>query len=159
MGPCGGILAPSDREERSPQTMLISALRTHLPQFARYGVVGAVNTALTYAVYVLCLDTGVWYVAASALGFIVGAVNGYVFNRRWTFRAGGAHAPTMARYVLVQAAALGSNLLLLTAFVEVADLSKLDSQAVVLPVVAVCSFIVNRQWTFGVPTAADEPAA
>ena len=55
-------------------------------QFVKFGIVGVSNTLLAFAVYTLLLKVfGVWYVAASGIGFAVGAVNGFLLNRRWTF--------------------------------------------------------------------------
>ena len=43
-------------------------------QFVKFGIVGVSNTLLTLAVYTLLLKVfGVWYLAASAIGFAVGA--------------------------------------------------------------------------------------
>ena len=58
-----------------------------LVQFIKFGIVGVSNTLLTLVVYtVLLKGFGVWYLAASAIGFIAGAINGFLLNRRWTFR-------------------------------------------------------------------------
>ena len=55
-------------------------------QFVKFGIVGVSNTLLAFAVYTVLLKVfGVWYLAASAIGFAVGAINGFLLNRRWTF--------------------------------------------------------------------------
>ena len=55
-------------------------------QFVKFGIVGMSNTLLAFVVYTVLLKVfGVWYIAASAIGFVVGAVNGFLLNRRWTF--------------------------------------------------------------------------
>ena len=54
-------------------------------QFVKFGIVGVSNTLLFFAVYTLLLKAGMWYLAASGIGFTVGAVNGFLLNRRWTF--------------------------------------------------------------------------
>ena len=42
-------------------------------QFVKFGIVGVSNTLLTFAVYTVLLKVfGVWYLAASAIGFVVG---------------------------------------------------------------------------------------
>ena len=57
-------------------------------QFVKFGIVGVSNTLLTLVVYTVLLKVfGVWYLAASAIGFIVGATNGFLLNRRWTFKS------------------------------------------------------------------------
>jgi hypothetical protein len=52
------------------------------PQLARFLVVGVGNTAISFVVYRLLLVVSTPYVIAAGLGFAVGALNGYVFNRR-----------------------------------------------------------------------------
>jgi len=48
-----------------------------LVQFVKFGIVGVSNTLLTFAVYTVLLKVfGVWYLAASAIGFGVGALVG-----------------------------------------------------------------------------------
>jgi putative flippase GtrA len=51
-------------------------------QLVRFLVVGVGNTVLSFVVYRLLLALGAWYVIAAPLAFAVGAVNGYIFNRR-----------------------------------------------------------------------------
>ena len=55
-------------------------------QFVKFGIVGVSNTLMTLVVYTVLLKVfGVWYLAASAIGFAVGATNGFLLNRKWTF--------------------------------------------------------------------------
>ena len=79
-----------------------------LIQFIKFGIVGVSNTLLTFAVYGLLLKGfGVWYLAASAIGFIVGATNGFLLNRRWTFAGHVGDAFTPVRWAIVQRCGLG----------------------------------------------------
>ena len=74
-----------------------------LIQFVKFGIVGVSNTLLTFVVYTLLLKVfGVWYLAASAIGFIVGATNGFLLNRRWTFREHVGDSLTPVRWAVVQ---------------------------------------------------------
>ena len=74
------------------------------------------NTLLSFIAYRLLLALEVPYVIAAALGFSVGALNGYVFNRRWTFAARDT-ARARVVYVAVQAAGAASTSLLVLFFV------------------------------------------
>ena len=77
-------------------------------QLARFLVVGVGNTAVSFVVYRLLLLAGMPYLIAAPLAFAAGAINGYVFNRRWTFAA---RDTTRARilYVGVQVAGAAST--------------------------------------------------
>jgi putative flippase GtrA len=128
-------------------------------QFVKFGIVGVSNTLLTLAVYTLLLKVfGVWYVAASAAGFLVGAVNGFLWNRRWTFREHVGDALTPVRWFVVQGCGLLLDLALIYLFVEHAGLDKLLGQFCATAVVTVLTFFVNRAWTFRVHPAAETRA-
>lgn len=116
-------------------------------QFTRFLVVGVGNTVLSFVVYRLLLSLGTRYVIAAALGFSAGAVNGYLFNRRWTF---GARDSARARflYVAVQAAGAGLTSLLVLFFVRVVGAGKTEAYIAAIAPVTVCMFGANRLWTF-----------
>jgi putative flippase GtrA len=120
-----------------------------LVQFVKFGIVGISNTLLTFVVYTLLLKVfGVWYLAASAIGFSVGAVNGFLLNRRWTFREHVGDAFTPVRWTIVQCTGLGINEGLLFLFVHDASIDKLLAQALATAVVTITTFSANRAWTF-----------
>lgn len=121
-------------------------------QFVKFGIVGISNTLLTLAVYTLLLKVlGVWYLAASAIGFAVGATNGFLLNRRWTFSEHVGDALTPLRWGIVQSAGLVVNEGLLFLFVHDANLDKLLAQVCATGVVTITTFFANRSWTFRTP--------
>jgi putative flippase GtrA len=118
-------------------------------QFVKFGIVGVSNTLLAFAVYTLLLKVfGVWYLAASAIGFMVGAVNGFLLNRRWTFSGHVGDALTPVRWAVVQGCGLGLNEGLLYLWVAGVGLDKLVGQALAIVVVTTVTFFANRAWTF-----------
>jgi putative flippase GtrA/SAM-dependent methyltransferase len=117
-------------------------------QFAKFIVVGMSNTLISLVAYVLALKAGVPYLLASVAAFTLGALNGYSLNRVWTFRAG-AFAPSgLLRYAVVQALGLIANAGLLAGLVEGTRLDRIVAQALVLPIVSVLTFALNRRWAF-----------
>ena len=132
-----------------------------LVQFVKFGIVGVSNTVLTLVLYTILLKVfGVWYLAASAIGFVAGATNGFLLNRRWTFREHVGDAFTPVRWAIVQGCGLGIDEVLLYLFVHDAHLDKLLAQVFATAVVTVTTFFVNRAWTFRVhaPVVADGDA-
>ncbi len=129
-----------------------SGLKRHRPiieQFAKFGLVGVSNTLIAYGVFTLLEEVfGVWYIAASGIGFAVGATNGFLLNRSWTFRGHGAGNDAALRWVVVQGCGLLLDLILIAAFVAGAGLNKLLGQAFATAIVVVITFFVNRRWTF-----------
>lgn len=118
-------------------------------QFVKFGIVGVSNTLIAFALYTLLLKVfGVWYVAASGIGFAVGAVNGFLWNRAWTFRGHVGDALTPLRWFVVQSGGLLLDLGLVYVFVDGMGLDKLVGQAATAVVVTTITFLVNRAWTF-----------
>jgi putative flippase GtrA len=140
--------------DRPSQSLATPSRRLSAPvviQFLKFGLVGVSNTLIAFAVYTLLLKGfGVWYLAASAIGFALGAVNGFLLNRRWTFSGHVGDALTPVRWGVVQTCGLGLNLGLLYVFVHDAALDKLLAQAFATIIVTVITFSVNRAWTFRV---------
>jgi putative flippase GtrA len=116
-------------------------------QLGRFLLVGVGNTLVSFVAYRLLLVVETPYVIAAALGFSAGAVNGYVFNRRWTFSAPDS---TRARllYVVVQAAGAATTSLLVLLLVRVGGAGKVGAYVAAIPPVTVCMFVANRLWTF-----------
>lgn len=131
-------------------------------QFVKFGIVGVSNTLIFFLVYTLLLKVfGVWYVAASGIGFAVGATNGFLWNRRWTFRGHVGDALTPVRWFVVQTSGLFLNLGLVYLFVDGAGLGELLGQAVTIVIVTLTTFFANRAWTFKThpePVLADSAA-
>jgi putative flippase GtrA len=118
-------------------------------QFVKFGIVGVSNTVLAFAIYTVLLKVfGVWYLAASAIGFVAGAVNGFLLNRRWTFSDHVGDSLTPVRWGVVQGCGLALNEGLLYLFVDGASIEKLLGQACATIIVTVLTFFVNRAWTF-----------
>lgn len=127
-----------------------------IAQFVKFGLVGVSNTLITLLVYTLLLNVlGVWYVAASALGFAVGAINGFLWNRAWTFKGHVGDSLTPVRWFVVQGCGLLVNSALIYLFVDGAGMGKLVGQGVTIVIVTVLTFLANRSWTF----RAQAPAA
>jgi putative flippase GtrA len=127
-----------------------------LVQFVKFGIVGVSNTLLTFVVYTVLLKVfGVWYVAASGIGFAAGAVNGFLLNRRWTFREHVGDALTPVRWAIVQTCGLGLNLGLVYLFVHGLGMDELVGQIPTTAIVTVLTFAANRSWTFRTPVLSE----
>jgi putative flippase GtrA len=118
-----------------------------LEQLIRFVAVGVTNTLLSLLVYSLLIATGVPYPLAGAIGFTVGAVNGYVLNRRWTFACEDSTA-VRGRYLAVQLAGAGATTGLLWLTVSVAALGPLAGYTLTVPLVTLATFAANRSWAF-----------
>lgn len=60
--------------------------KTTTIQLLKYGVIGASNTVITLAVfYVFNTLIGIPYGAANVIGYVLGVINSFVWNKNWVF--------------------------------------------------------------------------
>jgi putative flippase GtrA len=114
-----------------------------LARLARYGVVGLTNTALTLGAYALLVGLGVAAPLASAAGFAVGAANGWLLHRRWTFRGPGRPLPYLAVQAAGAAASAGG-----LALARGDGLAHLPAELVVAPAVTLLTYALARTVVF-----------
>jgi putative flippase GtrA len=125
-------------------------------QLVRFAAVGVTNTAVTLGAYALALHAGVRYVPAGAVAYGLGGVNGFVFNRAWTFGHRGRALPAAARYGAVVAAGIAANVLLLRA-VAGAGVPHAAAQAAAVGPVTLVTFAFSRAWAFAPDAPSPRP--
>jgi putative flippase GtrA len=119
-----------------------------LVQLVRFGIVGASNTALTLATYAALVAAHAPVTLAGAASFGVGAVNGFVLNRAWTFRGAPRDAVAAARYALVALTGSALDAALVAVAVSDRHLPRLAGELAVLPPVTLLTFVLCRVWVF-----------
>jgi putative flippase GtrA len=131
-----------------PQAARSLSTRSKLfTQLCRFATVGVANTLLSYALYTALVAARVPYPVAGATGFVAGAVNGYVLNRRWTFACSDS-ARARTRYLVVQLGGLSATTALLWVIVTLGATGRLAGYALTIPIVTLATFGANRSWAF-----------
>lgn len=89
-------------------------------QSGKFLIVGAISTVINYGFfYVLLNFFAVDYLASSGLGYMVGLVFGYFFNRNWTFESESEHKTReFTSYFFVYMVSLVASLAFLSFLVE-----------------------------------------
>lgn len=114
-------------------------------QFFRFLVVGVGNTAFGYGAYLVCLWIGIPYLAAAVISTVLGVVFNFFTTGTIVFR--NAAFGRIFGFFAVYGVALAVNLVLLTGLVN-AGVSKALAQALVLPVIVLLSFLLNKFLVF-----------
>jgi putative flippase GtrA len=120
-----------------------------IAQFIKFGAVGISNTAISLAVYYLCLFMGIQYLAANTLAFIISVTNAYYWNHRFVFKKEGGLS---LKSYLKTFASYGVTFLVSTALMA-ALVQGLGASEKLAPLACLCvtipmNFLLNKFWSF-----------
>jgi putative flippase GtrA len=126
-----------------------SSHRSVIERLLRFGVAGVLATLVHFLTLILLVEIGrvspVW---ATAFGSAVGALVGYVLNRRYTFNSRKPHRDAGPKFLTI---ALGTGLLnamLVYVGTELLGVNYLLVQCVATLIVFLANFLLNSVWTF-----------
>lgn len=121
-----------------------------LTQALRFAVVGGVNTAIDLLAFMLLFYLLVVpLLAANALAYVIGTVNGFFLNKHWTFsarHARGRTAPQLLAYLLIYT--IGLTLSTAVVWALVPALPALLAKCAAVVVSAAFNFVASRRFIF-----------
>jgi putative flippase GtrA len=145
-------------------------------QFVRFLVVGCLNVAVTFTVFVLCyrwLHVGGVLVeltggsgsalaralsalgvgsidaaVANAVGYVAGMVNSFVLNKLWTFEAAGHTSRQLRRFVALNLVSLAVSTAIMFVAVDMLVAPYAPVFVATVALTTVFHFVANRHWTF-----------
>lgn len=121
------------------------------PQLVRFGLVGLVNTAFGFAVFVilqLTLGRIVHYLVVLVVANVIAILQAYVFQRRLVFRFTGGWWFGLMRFSLVYLGAFAANLVILPVLHELLLIEVIPAQAIATVVQAFGTYLAHRLFTF-----------
>ncbi|MEP1202184.1 MULTISPECIES: GtrA family protein [Rhodobacterales] len=122
-------------------------LRTEASRFTKYGVIGLVNNAVLYAVFVLLVYLGISPVIVAGICYVLGVSASYVLNRRWAFESTNSHARDLPRFLTAYGTGLLSTLA--TIYVLILWLPPEIAQLLNIAITAVVIYTMLRLLRFG----------
>ena len=117
-------------------------------QFVRFAIVGLLSNAILYVIYLALTNFGLGPKIAMSTLYVVGVIQTFFFNKKWSFRFAGTVAPALVRYATVYALGYLINLLALMIFVDNAGFAHQYVQGAMILIIAVLLFIAQRFWVF-----------
>lgn len=120
-----------------------------LQQMIKFGVAGLTATAIhTCTLLFLVEKLGMEPVLASIPAFLMALLISFLINHHWTFTATGGYGRHFPRYVVVSAAGLVLNILIMYGAVALMKMSYLVGLTLVILTVPPASYTLQRYWTF-----------
>ncbi|MGA7179641.1 MAG: GtrA family protein [Thiobacillaceae bacterium] len=117
-------------------------------QFSRYAVVGLVSNGVGYLLYLLATWLGAGPKTAMTGLYILGVLQTFVFNKKWSFRFAGAAAPALVRYAMVYMLGYVINFMALMLLVDQAGLPHQWVMAGLVLCMAMFFFVGQKFWVF-----------
>lgn len=114
-------------------------------QFARFVVVGIVNTGFSYGAYAALIYAGLGYAAANLIALLLGILFSFNTQGRLVFKGSGKRR--LPRFVIVWAAIYVLNIFLIGRFIAL-GFNPYVSGALALPVNTFLSFIAQKYFVF-----------
>jgi putative flippase GtrA len=118
-------------------------------EILRFGVVGLGSNVLLYLLYLAATAVGVEPKVAVSLIYLVGVLQTYVLNKRWTFQYEGHVRRTAVRYWVAYAVSYAANMALLIIFVDIAGFDHRVVQGVLIAIIGLVLFGLQKYWVFG----------
>jgi putative flippase GtrA len=116
-------------------------------QFIKFCIVGATNTGISLIVYAILLKVNVYYLAASAISYLAGLINGYVLSSSFVFKHK-INVKKGLKFIGVYVSSLLINLGFLYILVDRFKLSAFFAQVVVTCFNVFYNYFLNKIWTF-----------
>jgi putative flippase GtrA len=118
-------------------------------QVSKFGMTGIIATIVHSLVLVVLVEFGGWApTPANLVAFLSAAVVSYTGNYYWTYDSNRDHRHSIWRFVFVALIAALMNYLIFTLMVDQWNAHYLLALVVVITIVPLFSFTVQRYWVF-----------
>jgi putative flippase GtrA len=119
-----------------------------IQEIIRFGVIGVVSNLVLYLVYLELTGFGVGHKSSMTILYVVGALQTFAFNKKWTFSHLGHLSETFRRYVGLYVVGYLINLAVLITAVDWFGFHHQWVQGAVILVLAVFLFLGQKLWVF-----------
>ena len=117
-------------------------------QAIRFGIVGFASNLVLYLLYLGLTGLGVGHKFAMSLLYVVGVLQTFVFNKKWTFNHHGYRNVTLMRYISLYAVGYLINLGVLIVMVDQYGYQHEWVQVAMIFILALFLFVMQKLWVF-----------
>lgn len=130
---------------------ILGKKKQYVSQFLKFGLVGVLNTAIAYVVYLFFIMLGIHYMVSNLIGFSVSVINSYYWNNRYVFKADRQRVwwKTLVKtYVSYAGTGIVLSSLLLYLWVDVLYISPTIAPMLNLIITVPVNFVANKFWAY-----------
>ncbi|MGI5831842.1 MAG: GtrA family protein [Thermoguttaceae bacterium] len=134
--------AESEETKKTPEAS------SPLGELFRYGLIGVTGATLDAVLFYLLTRAGVHYQVANLLSVSCGIINNFFLNAFFNFKTKNRLVRRFCCFYLIGMFGWGISALLLYLFIEIWGLPPLTSKLVIIFIVTVVQFTLNKTFTF-----------
>lgn len=115
--------------------------------FIKFCLIGVTNVVISYTIYYILLTSGVNYLLAIAIAYLIGILNGYIWSSKFVFNKNKS-INNMMKFFIVYISALFINLGIMYICVDYYNINKLIAPIIAIGVGTIYNYTLNKVWTF-----------
>ncbi|HPE72087.1 MAG TPA: GtrA family protein [Candidatus Competibacter sp.] len=123
-------------------------------QSLRFVIVGLTSNLVLYLLYLTLTTFGFGHKTAMTLLYLVGTLQTFIFNQRWTFEHRGVSQSAFVKYIAAYGLGYLFNLFALLLLVDLLRVPHEIVQGILILVLAVLLFLLQKFWVFRPPRLA-----
>jgi putative flippase GtrA len=114
-------------------------------QLVKFGGVGLLNTCITLGIIYVLMSIGVDYLVANFVGYVLGLVNSFVWNKLWIFKVqNGALLREIILFLAVFGVCYALQMGALVGFVKIMGVPKSLAQCGAMVIYTGLNFVLNK---------------
>lgn len=121
----------------------------NLFRFVKFGLVGVLNTAINWIIFILLNSLGIYYIISNIIAYTLYTINSYMWNSKWVFKYEGKNIKeTTFKFIILNVIGLILNTCILYVLVDILGLSKIIGLIIATAIVMVLNYFINKLWVF-----------
>lgn len=124
-------------------------LSDDLFRFIKFGLVGVLNTAINWIIFILLNSLGVYYIISNIISYSLSTLNSYIWNSKWVFKYNGDNIKeTTFKFIILNIIGLILNTCILYILVDILGSSKIIGLIITTGIVTILNYFINKLWVF-----------
>ncbi|WP_133015272.1 GtrA family protein [Clostridium cuniculi] len=124
-------------------------LSDDLFRFIKFGLVGVLNTAINWIIFILLNSLGVYYIISNIISYSLSTLNSYIWNSKWVFKYNGDNIKeTTFKFIILNIIGLILNTCILYILVDILGSSKIIGLIITTGIVMILNYFINKLWVF-----------
>lgn len=116
--------------------------------FIKFSIVGFGNLIISLITYYILVYFSINYQIANIGGFVTGSINGYIWNKIWTFKNSEKNVSSIIKFYLTYLSTWLLSALLLYIWIEKIEISDKIAPIINIFITTPINYLMNKFWVF-----------